>query len=114
MWNTKRTSKRKKCTPNKFDDTICDFNNKKTVDEPGVNMNDVDRAQTKIVREFVNEENGEEEMSVKGKEFVNEENGEEEMSVKGKLDEPIMEEICSNNCKDPMNCQIHEDGVIDE
>ncbi|GJQ95661.1 replication protein A 70 kDa DNA-binding subunit B-like protein [Tanacetum coccineum] len=47
-------------------------------------------------------------------EVVNEENGKDEMSVKGKLDESIMEENCSNNCKDPMNCQIHEDGVIDE
>nr|GEV17798.1 reverse transcriptase domain-containing protein [Tanacetum cinerariifolium] len=83
--------------PNKLDDIICGFNNKKIVDEPGVNMNDVDRAQTKILREFMNEENGE-----------------DEMSVKGKLDEPIMQENGSNHCKDPMNCQIHEDEVIDE
>ncbi|GJW33577.1 RNA-directed DNA polymerase, eukaryota, reverse transcriptase zinc-binding domain protein [Tanacetum coccineum] len=99
MLNTKRTSKRKKRVPNKFDDTICDLNIKKTVDEPGVNMTDncVDKAQTEIPREVVNKENGE-----------------DEMSVKGKLDESIMEENRSNNCKDPMNCQIHEDGVIDE
>ncbi|GJT15613.1 RNA-directed DNA polymerase, eukaryota, reverse transcriptase zinc-binding domain protein [Tanacetum coccineum] len=55
MLNMKRTSKRKKCVPNKFDDTICDLNNKKTVDEPGVNMTDncVDRAQTEIPREAI-------------------------------------------------------------
>ncbi|GJW11212.1 RNA-directed DNA polymerase, eukaryota, reverse transcriptase zinc-binding domain protein [Tanacetum coccineum] len=88
MSNMKRTLKRKKRVPNKFDDTIFDLNNKKVDDETGVStdVSSVDGIQAVKSRETV-----EVEEARKEDEFDN---------VNESRDSSLMDDNCGVNYKD--------------